>query len=343
MDTSRYVYNRALEGIKVFKDNINFKTLRNRFVTSKNNPNVKKWELKTPKDIRSSVIKELETAYKNGFQALNTGQITHFSLQYRSKKCYYPISIPHTAIKIINNKIIVYSSYGLGPIKVSKDKLPKSIKHGVKIFTQGNNRWFLSVPITIKSDNRRRINNICALDPGVISFQTVYSENEIVKFNGNEKIKEEYTKMDKTQSLISKNTGRKRTHLKRKLKKIYDKYHNLINDLHYKVINYLTKRYKIILLPHFESQDMIGKNRKSNRWLLGLKHYQFKERLIQKCSLIKNCSVMLVNEAYTSKTCGMCGTLNEVGNKRMFKCKKCHVSIDRDVNGARNIFLKYLK
>ena len=102
----------------------------------------------------------------------------------------------------------------------------------------------------------------------------------------------------------------------------------------------LTKSYSQILLPHFESQKMMGKNKRVNRWMNNLKHYLFKTRLIDKCNLEKDSSVMLVDEAYTSKTCGNCGKINSVEG-RILKCTGCGIKIDRDINGARNIYLKY--
>ena len=52
-----------------------------------------------------------------------------------------------------------------------------------------------------------------------------------------------------------------------------------------------------------------------------------------------------VGEAYTSRTCGLCGTLNhDLGGAKTFQCvdEHCGVQIDRDVNGARNILLREL-
>jgi putative transposase len=73
--------------------------------------------------------------------------------------------------------------------------------------------------------------------------------------------------------------------------------------------------------------------------LLNLQHYRFKERLRFKCveysSKLVDCT-----EEYTSKTCTRCGTLNEVGSSEVYRCSKCNLTIDRDVNGARNIYLK---
>ena len=68
--------------------------------------------------------------------------------------------------------------------------------------------------------------------------------------------------------------------------------------------------------------------------LLGVfQFYKFKQRLIEKC---KNTGtqLMLVDESYTSKTC------TKLGSNKVFVCKECKLTIDRDVNGARNICLK---
>ena len=52
----------------------------------------------------------------------------------------------------------------------------------------------------------------------------------------------------------------------------------------------------------------------------------------------------IVDESYTSKCCGVCGNIDkELGSKKVYKCKKCGVEMDRDASGARNILLKHLK
>jgi transposase len=58
-----------------------------------------------------------------------------------------------------------------------------------------------------------------------------------------------------------------------------------------------------------------------------------------------NVTVLLVDESYTSKTCGRCGTLNRrLGGSKQYHCvnSNCGWSCRRDVNGARNILLKFL-
>ena len=50
----------------------------------------------------------------------------------------------------------------------------------------------------------------------------------------------------------------------------------------------------------------------------------------------------VLSESFTSKTCTQYGILNEkLKGSKIFECNNCDLSLDRDVNGARNIFLKH--
>ena len=132
------------------------------------------------------------------------------------------------------------------------------------------------------------------------------------------------------------------------LKKVYiylkkEKVKNMRNELHYKIINYLCKNYKHIIIPHFETQKMTGHSYLSkiiSRRMYNLSFYLFKKRLLEKANIFKT-KIIIKSEAYTSKTCTNCGNINNnLGGKKIYNCEKCKLIIDRDFNGARNILLK---
>jgi putative transposase len=39
----------------------------------------------------------------------------------------------------------------------------------------------------------------------------------------------------------------------------------------------------------------------------------------------------------TTKTCSCCGNKKEVGKDKIYKCSKCGLEADRDINAAKNI------
>ena len=117
---------------------------------------------------------------------------------------------------------------------------------------------------------------------------------------------------------------------------------NTIDDLHWKFGNFLCKHFKTVLIPCFKTQPMLAKanNRKVNsssaRICNVYQHDQFRQRLHHVAKKY-NTQIVVITEPYTSKTCGRCGNINYLlGGSKMFHCPSCNMSIDRDLNGARN-------
>ncbi len=121
-----------------------------------------------------------------------------------------------------------------------------------------------------------------------------------------------------------------------------------VTELHKKLATWLCENHRVVLIPKFEAQRMGRKsNRKLNsktaRGMCTWSHYAFRQRFISKAELFPWCTVIVCNEAYTSKTCGQCGSLyNKLGSSKTFLCPSCGYKADRDVSAARNILLRYL-
>ena len=75
--------------------------------------------------------------------------------------------------------------------------------------------------------------------------------------------------------------------------------------------------------------------------MLTFRHYEFKRRLRWK-AWQRGALVLDVNEAYTSKTRSWDGTVNtKLGSAKVIR-DETGFGMDRDVNGARGIFLRAL-
>jgi transposase len=85
-----------------------------------------------------------------------------------------------------------------------------------------------------------------------------------------------------------------------------------------------------------------GRNlkRKTARAMLTMSHYMYRQRLQWASSRYAGRHVFETEEPGTSKTCTSCGFwhANLQLNDKTFVCPKCHLSVDRDIAGARNNF-----
>ncbi len=348
MGTSRYVWNRALDGIRKGVDKPRFMELRNKYVTYKNNDNVSEWEIATPKDIRAGALRDLEKTYKTCFSQLKTGLIRKFDVSFRSKKKgESSMEIPKTSIKLLDKgKVKIYGTFTRKKMRLSKDfrKFLKSntIEHNCRLKREISG-WYLVVPFNTKVKHHTPTYDTCALDPGSRKFQTLYSPSETVKFRRDPTV---LKKLQEKQKILQRLRSKKKlssSKFKKCMKRLYAKHRNLVYDMHDKVINYLVKGYSQVFLPKFETQKLVKKsgNRKLHYDLYQQSHYRFRHRLLDKSKEYINTKVIICTEEYTTMTCTCCGTLNyKVGGSEKFQCLSCGLVIDRDINAARNIYIK---
>ena len=73
--------------------------------------------------------------------------------------------------------------------------------------------------------------------------------------------------------------------------------------------------------------------------VLIVSHFTFSHILENKCNEFGK-KLYYVDESYTSKTCGSCGSIYDVKLSRVYSCNMCLQQYDRDMNAARNILIK---
>jgi putative transposase len=217
-----------------------------------------------------------------------------------------------------------------------------SVKKAAKLkYDSSNNSYILYVPFTATAIENNNKYSFVSLDPGIRTFMTGLSENHIIKIGTNvsSKIKSYHKRLSNTNKIFSDGKRRKKEMTyRRKIK-------NLVDDLHWKTINYLTKTYKTILIGDMSVKGIVRKgesvlNGINKKTALSLKFYEFRQRLKYQC-YTKHINYKELDERYTSKICSNCGWVNEeLEGKKMFECKKCKKKIDRDINGCRGILMK---
>lgn len=347
MGTYRVVYNRAVADIEENKAAINFYELRNKHVTQKGNEVANDWEFETPKDIRAGAVKQLASNYKAAFTNLKKANIKHFKMGFKRKQQTQSICIPKTALKLTKGKLQVYPRYIKDKINCHWSQSKKildngGINHDVNL-VYDNRNFYLHVPMDCKISHPGPKEDICAVDPGVRNFATIYSNTKYVKVTPNKEIlRKLHVKLDKLRSLRARKLISKKQY-KAMHYTTMRRLNCLIDELHFKTCNLLLNNYETVILPPYESQVMVGRKGLSSntkRNMLSLRPYQFRTRLKQK---LTGHVLYETTEEFTSKTCTRCGNVKlDLGINDTYNCDKCKLVIDRDVNGARNIMLKHL-
>ena len=120
---------------------------------------------------------------------------------------------------------------------------------------------------------------------------------------------------------------------------------SLVDEVHHKAACWLTDHFEHVIIPLFQTSRMVRRSsrrvgKKTVRDMLSWAHYGFRQRLIAKACR-SGTNVYVRSEAWTTKTCTRCGHIkHDIGGAKRFKCPGCGLDIDRDVSGARNIFLR---
>lgn len=352
-DAYAKMYNETLYFIKKNyfengKININYKNLRTYHLKNIRNNIVIGSEYNGLKYTRIFVhtidhaIKLACSNYKSGLINFKNGNIKQFRIRYWRKN--RKTKIVDIEKQSISKKGICWKV--LGDIKTlynGKEFDFSTISSECRIqYNSNTNKYILFVPVKLNHIENNNSQNIISIDPGIRVFMTGLSENESIKIctNSTERISKYLKIIDKVKS----------DNLPNKIIKKYEKRYNnkiinLVNDLHWKTIKYLTFKYKNILIGDLSVKGITNKEtsniqRMTKRIAYRLKFYEFRQRLEYKCNLYK-INYKVIDESFTSKVCSLCGTENKkLGSSKIFNCPNCKKLIDRDTNGCRGIFLK---
>lgn len=191
---------------------------------------------------------------------------------------------------------------------------------------------------------------MASVDPGVSPFLCVWSptSHECYQVGMKDKFKLEkwILKADRVLTMAQHFPIK---NIRRKYYKAYwrlrEKIWNRVKDMHEKTAIWLCSNFDVIFYSKFQISSMVNKelkrkiNKRTSRNLYSWNFYKFRKTLEHKAEELGK-KVHLVDEHYTSKTCTSCGFVKYNLSGKVYRCDSCKSVIDRDVVGARNIFLK---
>ncbi len=371
---ARFTYNKCIENKESKSD---FAELRDKYVTGCK----QKFLKDVPKEIRAFAIKEFvtnrenaKTSYKkaidnenwrrNNYKNYKQRNIKKTEMKYKKKKDEQSITINKDSVKINNKKIIIYpskfSNEPLNFLKRSKKDvhlnniLEGVLYHDIKITKTNTKKYYICFTYDVKIKDKKKIkNNICAIDVGLRTPLTVYSEDKIMEIGSNtwEKYGPLLQKRDELRLKYKKEIRERKYKIndkdynkaKKDYREINEKIRNISTDFHYKAITKLMK-YEMIYIPKLNVKKMLEDNTlngKQKELLQFLRHGKLIERLKEKCE-ITGSRMEITTEYMTTKICSRCFEVNNPKSSKTYECSKCNLVADRDINASKNIYVQQI-
>jgi len=343
LGVSRLVYNRAIQHYKDKEFEVrNWMKLSKYLLTELDKDYVKS----VPHKIKSISVKDAYISWSaNCRKTKKTGK--PFSLKFKSRKD--PIQSCHIPKSAVSELGIYHTKSGRMKFAQTDWLAGAEISDCRLIFDHG--RWLLSIPRKIQPQQpTENQGGAVAVDPGIRNYGTYLSTDGRFGWVGQrafERVLKLNLRIDKLRSIIAATEDKLRKfRLKRTINRLYHKIQDLVDELQWKFINFLTKEFTTVIFPPFNVSEMVKtSNRKIRkvvvRSMMALRFFEFKERLKNKC---KERHVLFIeqNESWTSKTNSFNGeVMTNLGGREYFNYQGFR--INRDVNGSRNILLRALR
>ena len=357
---ARVTYN---QGVQMTKDNDNrmpaFETLRSEIVYSdapfaRDRP----WLLETPKEVRAEALRDLTKALSSNLAKRRQNPAHRFELKFRSRHAKtQSIAIPKDAITLTKNQDDRHATARIYPRSLGD--VPLTLGRGEELVVAAldcrlsmdrTGAFFLHVPFLVAPRAPRGRGSVVAVDPGVRTFAAFYSPDGIAGEIGSgidflEKLERRRNKLRALAERKGHRRGWRRSH-RRAADRVQVRIENRRSDLHAKAARFLCANFDTVLLPKFSTAEMAKKrpgakiNKTTRRRMYLWAHFKFRQRLLATAQLTGT-TVGLVDESFTSKTCGRCGVLHEtLGAAKTFRCPRCDHVEDRDIGAARKIIVR---
>lgn len=314
----------------------NLKDIRDHIqVKSSNNKN-----LRIRIHILDCAIKIACTSYKSCISNFLNGNIKKFKIRYwrHNKKN----KIMEIEKEFIRNNELLKDVFGGFNLTYNNEIYQLTGNETISIlYASDIKKYYMLVAEKIELKETKSKKYI-SIDQGIKPFISSRTNNELISIGTNIStlIGNYLNKIDKINNSETMNKKQKR----KKECKCYFKIKNIIDEVHWKTIKYITNNYGNVIIGNLNMKDASKKETSKlspmlKRIGLIMRFGQFRNRLRYKC-LINGVKIEVIDEAYTSKVCSTCGNCkHELEGEKEYECKVCNKKRDRDFNSATNMIL----
>ena len=283
-------------------------------------------------------VRRLDKAFQNFFRRVRENK------QGKRQKPGYPrfkgywrydsLIYPQSGFELKGNKL------NLSKIGSFNIEYHREIEGNIKTLTIRRtltNKWYACFSIEINKElpKKKEIKNTLGIDVGLNSFLITNKGEKIDNPRYLRKSEEKLAKLQKWHSrtkLRSKNRSKSRL----KVARLHEKIFNQRVDFLHKLSNKLVKNFQLIAFEKLNIKGMtknkyLAKSISDASWAIFLQQLRYK-------AAEAGIWAIEVNPKNTTQVCSGCNNLvKKTLATKIHKCPRCGLTIDRDINAARNI------
>jgi len=239
-------------------------------------------------------------------------------------------------IRVSGNRIKVPIFGWLRCAELLPTATPKNV-----VISQRAGRWYISFKYEAPLLQVEQTGDVVGVDLGVNRLATC-SSGEM--FDNPKPYRKAQKRLVRLQQRVSRkqkgSANRKKAvmQLARAHKRVAD---IRLDNLH-KLTSYLAKKYRVVVIEDLQVQNLL-KNRSLASSIAECGFYEFRRQLEYKAQLY-GCQLVAADRFYpSSQLCSRCGHQQKMPLcQRVFRCERCGLELDRDLNSALNLVRWYL-
>jgi len=287
------------------------------------------WMYEVSKCCAQEALRDLDRAFKNFFEGRakfpkfksKKRGVRSFRLTWRIKVFYDRIQLPR-----------------LGKIKLKeKGYLPVDTKILSATVSERAGRWFVSITVEQEIDVPKNNGPIVGVDLGIATMATV-SDGTV--FSNPRVLRRYERKLKRLQRSLSrkKKGSSNRAKVRNRLARLHLKIANIRKDAIHKATTWLARTKSVIVVEDLRVSGM-AKNHHIAKAVYDVGMYEFRRQLEYKTRWYGSRLIVADRFYPSTKTCSSCGyAVREMPlSERVFRCPRCGLEINRDLNAAINL------
>jgi len=301
------------------------------------------------KGLHSQVVQQIADRYHDARQRFFDG-LARFPRERKPHK-YYSLAYPQSGWKVTdvreirtrskkNKKMMTLrlSHLGVFKVMVHRDFPLDKVNRLIVKLTKSEKIYIIFVVEGYEFPKLPNAGNMVAIDVGV---EKMLVTSDAQYFPNLRPLEKALWKVKYLHKSLSRKRFLSHNWFKAKitLAKAYEHLQSLRRDLYMRLGKWFAEHYDVLVMEDIHVTQLVGKSSKSlRRRLTDVSFGELRE--VMKYQLEKyGKKLVLVNPAYTSKTCTRCGHVSHdlSLSDRVFTCPNCGWTTDRDYNASLNI------